>query len=183
MLWIFLCFWLFPHLWSAGPWQTQTATNSASVRTGMTLKYSITQLLELRHYSTPTCISALKQLGILRRSCFIHRSSRRKFVYSQSADSIPSLWSAERTVALFSRHHNTAAYGTNSSSGNTARPLHTKRDRKRGVDFSLLLPLHSTVSSSLKIELFNTQSLTNKSCLIHDHILDRGIDLMCLTET
>jgi len=33
------------------------------------------------------------------------------------------------------------------------------------------------------MELLNTQSLTNKSLLIHDHILDRGLDFMCLVET
>ena len=33
------------------------------------------------------------------------------------------------------------------------------------------------------MELLNTQSLTNKSLLIYDHILDKGLDFMCLTET
>ena len=38
-------------------------------------------------------------------------------------------------------------------------------------------------SPNVKIELLNAQSLTNKSCLIHDHFLDKHVDLMCLTET
>ncbi|ROL48071.1 hypothetical protein DPX16_18671 [Anabarilius grahami] len=33
------------------------------------------------------------------------------------------------------------------------------------------------------MELFNSQSLTNKSLLIHDHILDKRLDFMCLVET
>ena len=40
-----------------------------------------------------------------------------------------------------------------------------------------------TICPNVKIELLNAQSLTNKSCLIHDHILDKHLDLMCLTET
>ncbi len=57
-------------------------------------------------------------------------------------------------------------------------------DRKRRVDFGLLRPVQRlTALSNIKIELFNTQSLTNKSCFIHDHIQDKGLDIMCLTET
>lgn len=33
------------------------------------------------------------------------------------------------------------------------------------------------------MELFNVQPLTNKSCLIHEHILEKGLDLIGLTET
>ncbi len=55
---------------------------------------------------------------------------------------------------------------------------------KHGVDFSLLRPLQRlAVSSNIKIELLNAQSITNKSCLIHDHILDKCLDMMCITET
>uniref|UniRef100_A0A8C1W0H1 Reverse transcriptase domain-containing protein n=2 Tax=Cyprinus carpio TaxID=7962 RepID=A0A8C1W0H1_CYPCA len=57
-------------------------------------------------------------------------------------------------------------------------------DRKRGVDHSLLRPIQRfTTSSNFKIELFNAQSLTNKSGFIHDHIRDKSLDIMCLTET
>lgn len=52
------------------------------------------------------------------------------------------------------------------------------------VDSSLPKPLQRSPSiSHIKMELFNAQSLTNKSCLINDHILDKGLDLMCITET
>ena len=62
------------------------------------------------------------------------------------------------------------------------RARDTRQHRK--VDFSVLRPLlRHTPSTTVKIELFNTQSLTNKSGLIHDHILDKRIDIMCLSET
>jgi len=145
------------------------------------LKYSIPQLLKHNNCIIPTCISAVKLLGLLRRPRYIHRSSHRKFVYSQPGHSVPSIWSAEYTVAPLPRHQNTVALGT-SSTGNTARSLHTKQDKKRGVDFSLQVQ-RSTTSSNIKIELLNAQSLANKASLIHEHILDKGIDFMCLTET
>lgn len=55
---------------------------------------------------------------------------------------------------------------------------------KRGVDHSLLRTQQKpSISSTVKIELFNAQSLTKKSACIQDHIMDKGIDFMCLTET
>lgn len=142
----------------------------------MTLKYSIPQLLNLRNNSSPIYISSTKQLKLQSRPRYIHRSCRRKFVFSQSGDSIPSLWSTERTVARHLRHQNDSPLGTN-------RPVTMERNIKRGVDFSLLRSLQYTTPSNINIVLFNTQSLSNKSCLIHSHILDRNIDIMCLTET
>lgn len=48
----------------------------------------------------------------------------------------------------------------------------------------MLLPLLRHKSPvAVNIELFKTQSLTNKSTFIHEHILDKRIDIMCLTET
>lgn len=43
--------------------------------------------------------------------------------------------------------------------------------------------MRHTATSDIKVELFNAQSLTNKSCLIHDHILEKDFDLFCVTET
>lgn len=40
-----------------------------------------------------------------------------------------------------------------------------------------------TITPSMIIVLFNSQSLINKPCLIHDRILDKSLDLMCITET
>ena len=37
--------------------------------------------------------------------------------------------------------------------------------------------------SPATIKQFNVQSLTDKSFLIHDYILDKGLNFMCLTET
>lgn len=151
----------------------------------MTLKYSIPQLLKLRNYSSPTCISVIKQLKLQSRPRYIHRSCRRKFVLSQSGDSIPSLWSTERIVARHIRHQNASLLGLNRPSvgASCIRPVTAEWNIKRGVDFSLLRSPQYTTPSNINIELFNTQSLTNKSCLIHSHILDRNIDIMCLTET
>lgn len=54
----------------------------------------------------------------------------------------------------------------------------------RGVDLSVLCPVQRFIPQSLvKIELFNTQSINNKSTLIEKHIRERGLYLMCLTET
>ncbi|XP_075933638.1 uncharacterized protein LOC142933414 [Anarhichas minor] len=69
---------------------------------GMVLQYSTSQLLQLNNFSAPPFISAIKTLGLLRRPRYIHRASRRKFVYSspdRSTLSVPSLWSTERTAA------------------------------------------------------------------------------------
>ncbi|XP_016150225.1 uncharacterized protein [Sinocyclocheilus grahami] len=45
----------------------------------MKLKYSIPQLLTLNNRTIPTCIAVVKELGLLRRPRYIHRSSRRNY--------------------------------------------------------------------------------------------------------
>lgn len=143
------------------------------------LIYSDLQLLKYNNYSTPVCISAIKQSGLLRRPRYIHRGSRRKFVYTRS--SITSIWSAERNVARLLRHQS-AVTAWSSVLGNTAR--HTEWVRKPGADHSLLRPVQKIANSPhIKIELLNTQSLTGKASFIHDHILENRTDFMCLTET
>lgn len=53
-----------------------------------------------------------------------------------------------------------------------------------GVDFSVLQTVQRFIPQSLvKIELFNAQSINNKSTLTEEHIKERGFDFMCLTET
>lgn len=97
------------------------------------------------------------------------------FFFSRSDRNIPTLWSGARPGASPTRHQGAATARTSNAGGSTAT---------LGVDFSLLRPIQRhTAPSTIKIELFNAQSITNKSCLIHDHILDKCSDLMCLTET
>ena len=42
---------------------------------------------------------------------------------------------------------------------------------------------HIRWSKSIKKNLFNTQTISNKSTLIEEHIREKGLDFMCLTET
>uniref|UniRef100_A0A3B3Y420 Reverse transcriptase domain-containing protein n=1 Tax=Poecilia mexicana TaxID=48701 RepID=A0A3B3Y420_9TELE len=59
-----------------------------------------------------------------------------------------------------------------------------RRQGRRGVDFRLLRTFpKAKPNSELKIELFNTQSLCNKTTFIFDHICDKKVDILCLTET
>lgn len=107
----------------------------------------------------------------------------RKFLYSRTNSAVPALWSVTRTVAPQTRHQSALSYQRSSVGVAMATPLRGT-DQKRGVDFSLLRPLQRlAVPFSIKIELLNAQSITNKSCLIHDHILENCLDLMCITET
>ncbi|GLD61825.1 uncharacterized protein AKAME5_001359900, partial [Lates japonicus] len=77
--------------------------------------FSAAQLMKLNNYSTPACLSVIKELGLLRRSRYIHRSSRRKFVFSRCGDAIPSVWSAVRPVASLPRHRSADTLWTCSS--------------------------------------------------------------------
>uniref|UniRef100_A0A3B3HT49 Reverse transcriptase domain-containing protein n=1 Tax=Oryzias latipes TaxID=8090 RepID=A0A3B3HT49_ORYLA len=75
------------------------------------------------------------------------------------------------------RHQNTPTTWTNNNP-------HHWRNQKRGVDYRMLRSLPRVKAMpNLKIELFNVQSLSNKTSLISEHITDRQIDMMCLTET
>ncbi|XP_073710666.1 uncharacterized protein [Misgurnus anguillicaudatus] len=174
----------------------------------MAFRYSSSQLRRLRSFvTTPGFnITIIKELGLLRRPRYIHRGSGRNFILhnqaSCSATNIPSLWSS---VACLSRHQSAAAPVT-FNTGNIARPLHSSMgsphfrldtvygvdsslhgvDFKvlRGVDFNVLRPVQRfTPQSLIKFELFNTQSINNKSTLIEEHIRENGLDFMCLTET
>lgn len=157
--------------------------NRRGVRVAGIMNYSTTQLMEYNNYNTPSCISVIKELGLLCQPHYTHRSAWRKFVYSRSGDTIPSVWAVVRPVASLPRHQSTDTPWI-SSTGDTATAPHIEMDRKCGVDLSLLQSVQRlTALSNIKIELFNTKSLTNKSCFIHDHIRNKSLDIMCLTET
>lgn len=116
-----------------------------------------------------TCASAsvdsavIKQLGILRRPRYVHRGSRRGYMYSRNGgEFIPSLWSRfpVRSGVHSTRHRNTDSYGpieaavrrrfaeipgVERGADSTIRcpsPLtRMKTGGKSGVDFSVLHPL------------------------------------------
>ncbi|XP_062862555.1 uncharacterized protein LOC134324589 [Trichomycterus rosablanca] len=54
---------------------------------GTMLNYSVDQLRKFNNCTTPSCISVIKQLGLLRRPRYIHRGSRRKLVYLRNGSS------------------------------------------------------------------------------------------------
>lgn len=172
-----------------------TAANcsiTATLPTTM-LRYLPNQLLELNTRLAPSNIFALKQLGILRQPRYVHRGSRRRFVYSESRteNSIPSLWTAasgahQRRHRM--RHQSAHVSGLKNYNRPHPGPLleepRTARPGKRGVDHTVLRSLVKwTPSSMIKMELLNCQSLTNKASFIHNYIFDQKLDFMCLTET
>ena len=162
-----------------------TANNRRGAQTPGKMNFSAAQLMKLNNHNTPACLSVIKELCLLRRPRYIHRSSRRKFVFSRSDDAIPTVWSAVRPVASLPRHQSAVTTWISSSdTGVAATAPRMDTVSKRGVNLSLLKRVQRfTTSSNIQIELFNVQSLTNKSCLIHNHIQDKCLDIMCLTET
>ncbi|XP_072571304.1 uncharacterized protein [Paramormyrops kingsleyae] len=127
-------------------------------------------------------MSTIGEHGLLRRPRYIHRSSRRKFIYHRHsnhcapyprfASKIPALWSV--TGAHWRRHQNTVALDT----------CNTAECGFRGADWTVLRPLQRhVVPPMVKIELFNTQSMSKKASFLQEHILENGLDLLCLTET
>lgn len=108
---------------------------------GMKLKYSLPQLLTLNNRTIPTCTAVVKKRGLLWRPRYIHRSSRHKFVYHQhdcSASEIPSIWT---TVAHLPCHQNSVALDVSNTGS-----LHSRQDRKCGVNSSILRPLQRFIT-------------------------------------
>ncbi|KAL7401583.1 hypothetical protein ABVT39_001713 [Epinephelus coioides] len=161
------------HRRSPGSWlMANTDTPGYSTVISVPLRSS-------HHISTPS-----DQLQLPHRPRYIHRGSGRRFVLSKHGDHgnphrfITSLWSAGRTVAQQWRHQNTATPVAKD------RSAYGRMDRKPGVDHSVLRPLNGLDSAGHStLELLNVQSLTNKAGLINDHITDKGINILCLTET
>lgn len=97
------------------------------------LKYSVDQLMKFNNFTVPTGISLIKQLGLL-------------LVFSWTGCTIPSFWTAVRSVASQPRHQSTVAPRTISVGVPIATPIRT-HDRNRGVDFNLLRPIRSFSAS------------------------------------
>ena len=67
--------------------------------------------------------------------------------------------------------------------------LQTPLRTRRRVDFKVLKPLQKTIPPiaplppiTMKMALFNAQSIGNKASLLHRHIIDNDLDVLCLTE-
>lgn len=118
--------------------------------------------------------STLQQHCLLRRRPYIHRGSRRNFLYYFSAEnSIPSFWSGRSSLQPGHRRNNN---------------IHIRHPRTLHVTSSNLLPVSTSATwisqqKSLKTALFNTRSLSNKSLLLCEFIIDNKLDFLCLTET
>lgn len=98
---------------------------------------------------------------------------------------MPVIWSAGCSGARRLRHQNTMAFGTCSPDTAAEAPVAFRmREVKRGVDFNFLRTFKKHMAASpFKVGLFNVQSLSNKACLIQEHVQDKDLDIICLTET
>ena len=146
MLWIILAITSFIHLHlhlCAPSPRLTTITELSVPPLGIMIKYSTLQLVQFVNYSIPSCIPVIKQLGLLRRRRYIHRSSRRKFVFFHHGQSIPSIWSPARSVAPVPRHLN--ASPTGSHRAERIIRLH----RKPGPDYSAF-PTSHTLNHTLQ---------------------------------
>ncbi|CAJ1074265.1 uncharacterized protein LOC121511739%2C partial [Xyrichtys novacula] len=129
---------------------------------GTRLQYSSARLRELVSHSIPHSITVIKSLCLLRRPRYVHRGSRRMFIYSDSA--IPSITSVFRLAAL-PCHHNKNHVRTR-----YLRPL---------VCVDSQAPPTQPMSAA-SFMLLNAQSINNKPGLIHDIITERHIDICCI---
>ncbi|KAG1926087.1 hypothetical protein F2P79_025107, partial [Pimephales promelas] len=141
----------------------QTANRPLST-IGIMLNYSAIQLKEFNIYTTPSCKSVIKQLGLLRRPRYIHRSCRRKFVFSQSDRNISSLLSRVRTVASQTRHQGPATPRTsNAGVAMTILPTDQKaRSTGRGGGLAVIHRSDLILSSITLPELTSFECLAFK---------------------
>ncbi|KAJ8373918.1 hypothetical protein SKAU_G00044980 [Synaphobranchus kaupii] len=114
--------------------------------------------LNNNHRLTTAAATAASNAGILSRRRYIHRGSghnRHRTLHYPKGTNIPSLWTNSRP------HVNTTHRTSNLSNLRSPPPA----------------PL------SISFALLNTRSLTNKSPVISELILDNNIDFLLLTET
>lgn len=131
------------------------------------LKYSATELKKLCSFISPSCLDVIKSLHILRRPRYVHRATRHKFVHSSTT---PAVSGVRCHTSVLRRHQsNRHAELIN------LRPL-------ASVD-STAPPVATFTNQIATFMLLNTRSLNNKAGLIHDIIIDKKLEFMCLTET
>ncbi|KAJ8341230.1 hypothetical protein SKAU_G00335210 [Synaphobranchus kaupii] len=132
----------------------------SSITDSLNEKYTLPNLhaLNNNHRLTTAAATAASNAGILSRRRYIHRGSghnRHRTLHYPIGTNIPSLWTNSRP------HVNTTHRTSNLSNLRSPPPA----------------PL------SISFALLNTRSLTNKSPVISELILDNNIDFLLLTET
>lgn len=130
----------------------------------MALRYIAGKLMNLKrnYFLANDTFELCRNVGILRPMRYMHRASRRKFIHDIS-DSI--------SVPVFQRK--------------------TNRLLCNGVDFNNLsvlkrveiAPSFLTLPSLVKSALFNARSVNNKAVILSYTIIEKKLDLVCLTET
>ncbi|XP_071754179.1 uncharacterized protein LOC139910701 [Centroberyx gerrardi] len=91
-------------------------------------------------------------------------------------NSIPFLWSGRSSPTSAIRHHNNHPVTTLHHHNNP----HVNTINLRPIPKS---PTPISKQKSLKITLFSTRSLNNKSLILNEFITDNKLDLLCLTKT
>lgn len=127
------------------------------------IRYSYSELFSLDHHLPPsTCIiKTLRSFKLLHRPRYLHRGSRRCFYPSPAGINV--LHSSSRR----SRHLNSRGI----CSSNLHFPQKTLQNRVKNA------------SSKIRLAQLNVRSMNKKAALLHDIILDRKLDFLCLCET
>lgn len=130
------------------------------------LRYSLSDLLSLGHHSRPdiSLIQTLRSMQLLRRPSYNHRGSR--LSRSTAGAGVTALWSNRRR----SLRRTSGCRGI--GHGNLRYPEVLSQK-----------PAANVCCSTMRLAHFNTRSINNKTALITDTILDRKIDILCLSET
>lgn len=147
-----------------------TSGTSAKQRTELLdttmLRYSLSELLSLDHFGRPnySVLKSLRSSHLLRRPCYSHRGSRQSLSVVGAGVSV--FWSNCRHVLRRTSVPRGICYG------NLCYPETFSQNTVVNV-----------LCSNMRIAHLNTRSINNKTALITDTILDRKIDILCLSET